>query len=83
MVQMLYAYINEEVPLRLEIYLVDDKKKFNLALINTIKFENDALVFWFLKHGVVIHTCEEMFDFEKKLITYESTFSVAESIKVC
>ena len=76
MVQMLYKYMNE-MPSRLEIYLVDDRRKFNLAFINAIKSENTELVSWFLDQGVAIRTCEKVFYAEEKVIMYQSAFRVA------
>ena len=77
-VKILYAYMNE-MPLRLDTHLADDKRKFNLAFINAIKSKNDELVHWLLTRGAAIRTCEEIFDFEKKSMTYESAFSIAMS----
>ena len=82
MVQILYKYMNE-MPSRLEIYLVDDRRKFNLAFINAIKSENTELVSWFLEQGAEIRTCEKMFDAEKNKITYGSAVYVAQQAKNC
>ena len=76
MVQMLYKYMNE-MPARLEIHLVDDRRKFNLAFINAVKSENTELVSWFLDQGAAIRTCEKVFYAEEKVIMYQSAFRIA------
>ena len=79
MVQMLYAYINREVSSRLEIDLVDDRRKFNLAFINAIKSKNTELVSWFLEQGAAIRTCDTTFDAKEKVMMYKSAVHVARS----